>query len=132
MLNRKYRLIFHLGMDLLKESIIDTWSAGIHQLEYITILIIVAVMGFIGFTEGIMIGIILACVFFVVMYARKPVVRSLYTGSQLRSTVHRLYRQQKFLDQVGGQICVTKLQGFIFFGTVNQCMKILELTPFSN
>ena len=91
-----------------------------HRLEYATILFIVAAMGFIGFTEGITIGIILACLFFVVMYARRPVIRSLYTGSQLRSTVHRLYRQQTFLDKVGEQICVIKLQGFIFFGTINQ------------
>jgi len=77
-------------------------------------------MGFVGFTQGIILGIILSNIFFVVMYARRPVIRSLYTGSQLRSTVHRLYRQQKFLDKVGHQISVIKLQGFIFFGTVNQ------------
>ena len=116
-----FSLIFHLGMDLIKESVFDTWSSGMHRLEYITILIIIAVMGFVGFTEGIVIGIILACVFFVVMYARRPLIRATYTGSQVRSTVHRLYRQQIFLDKVGNQTCILKLQGFIFFGTVNQC-----------
>jgi SulP family sulfate permease len=115
-------LIFHLGMDLMKESLYDTLSAGLHKLEYLTILVIVFVMGCIGFTEGIGIGIILACVFFVVMYSRRPVIRSLYNGSQLRSTVHRLYRQQKFLDKVGTQTCIIKLQGFVFFGTINQRM----------
>jgi SulP family sulfate permease len=38
-------LIFHLGIDLLKESVFDTWSVGMHPLEYFTIVIIVLVMG---------------------------------------------------------------------------------------
>ncbi|KAJ3177179.1 hypothetical protein HDU87_004671 [Geranomyces variabilis] len=113
-------LIFHLGIDLLKESVWDTWNTGIHTLEYATIISIVTVMGVVGFTEGILTGVILACVFFVVMYARRSVIRATYTGSQLRSTVHRLYRQQYFLDQVGDQIHIIKLQGFMFFGTINQ------------
>ncbi|KAJ3151683.1 hypothetical protein HDU89_001731 [Geranomyces variabilis] len=113
-------LIFHLGIDLLKESVWDTWNTGIHTLEYATIISIVTVMGVVGFTEGILTGVVLACVFFVVMYARRSVIRATYTGSQLRSTVHRLYRQQYFLDQVGDQIHIIKLQGFMFFGTINQ------------
>lgn len=47
------------------------------------------------------------------MYARKSVIRATYTGSQLRSTVHRLFRQQCFLDQVGDQIHCIKLQGYV-------------------
>ncbi|KAI8823013.1 sulfate transporter family-domain-containing protein [Fimicolochytrium jonesii] len=113
-------LIFHLGIDLLKESVWDTWNTGIHMLEYMTILSIVSIMGIVGFTEGILAGVIMACIFFVVMYARRSVIRSTYSGAQLRSTVHRLYRQQAFLDQVGDQIQIIKLQGFIFFGTINQ------------
>jgi SulP family sulfate permease len=113
-------LIFHLGFDLMKESLYDTWSVGMHPLEYATIVVIVGVMGIVGFTEGIMVGVILACIFFVVMYSRKSIIRETFTGSQLRSTVHRLYRQQSFLDKVGNQIHIIKLQGFMFFGTVNQ------------
>ncbi|KAI8814169.1 sulfate transporter family-domain-containing protein [Cladochytrium replicatum] len=113
-------LIFHLGIDLMKESVWDTLHVGMHPLEYLTILAIVGIMGIWGFTEGIIVGIILACFFFVVMNARKSVIRSSYTGTALRSTVHRLYRQQRFLDQVGSQIAIIKLQGFIFFGTIHQ------------
>lgn len=57
-------LIFHLGIDLMKESLYDTWYVGMHPLEYFTIVIIVGVMGIVGFTEGIMVGVLLACVFF--------------------------------------------------------------------
>ncbi|KAJ3254399.1 hypothetical protein HK103_007193 [Boothiomyces macroporosus] len=113
-------LIFHLGVDLLKESVYDTWSVGMHPSEYFTIIIIVMVMGVVGFTEGIMVGILLACIFFVVMYSRRSIIRETFTGAQLRSNVHRLFRQQQFLDKVGSQIHIIKLQGFMFFGTVSQ------------
>ena len=93
-------LIFHLGFDLMKESLIDTLKAGVNRLEYLTILVIVLTMGFIGFTEGIFIGIILACIFFVFIYSTRSVIKAIYTASELRSTVHRLYRQQIYLDKV--------------------------------
>jgi MFS superfamily sulfate permease-like transporter len=41
-------LIFHLGFDLVKESLWDTWWSGISKWEYATILCIVFVMGFFG------------------------------------------------------------------------------------
>lgn len=57
------RLIFHLGIDLMKESLVDTWHV-MKPLEYLTIILIVVVMSVFGFTEGIILGIVLACVFF--------------------------------------------------------------------
>ena len=54
------------------------------------------------------------------MYSNKSIIRETFDGAQSRSTVHRLYRQQTFLDKVGRQIRIIKLQGFMFFGTVNQ------------
>src|SRR4051794_4317367 len=56
-------LIFHLGIELLKEALIDTWGIVSH-LEYITIVAIVISMAALGFIEGIFLGIIMACVFF--------------------------------------------------------------------
>lgn len=85
-------------------------------------------MGFIGFTEGIIVGIVLTCFFFVVIYARKSVIRESCKGLQLRSTVHRLYRQQLFLDKVGDQIHIIKLQGFMFFGTISQLSASIDKT----
>ncbi|KAL1925362.1 uncharacterized protein VTP21DRAFT_245 [Calcarisporiella thermophila] len=111
-------LIFHLGIDLIKEAVLDTWGI-VHPLEYLTILAIIFVMAVWGFIEGIFAGIIMACVFFVVMNSRKSPIRAIFSGASAQSTVRRLYRQQQFLRQVASQILVMKLQGFMFFGTVN-------------
>ena len=126
-------LIFHLGIDLMKESLWDTLNVGMHPLEYFTIVVIVITMAVVGFTEGIIVGVLLACVFFVLMYSNKSIIRETFDGAQSRSTVHRLYRQQTFLDKVGKQIRIIKLQGFMFFGTVNQLSShILKLIKDDN
>ncbi|KXS17779.1 hypothetical protein M427DRAFT_245685 [Gonapodya prolifera JEL478] len=120
-------LIFHLGIDLMKEAVIDTWNV-ISTYEYVTILIIVASMGILGFTEGVILGIIITCLFFVIWNSQKSVIRNSCTGADLRSTVHRLARQQLFLDHVGYQIRILRLHGSIFFGTVKQLdEQIMEL-----
>ncbi|RUS27491.1 sulfate transporter family protein [Jimgerdemannia flammicorona] len=119
-------LIFHLGLDLLKEALIDTWGI-VHYLEYITIVAIVILMALLGFVEGILLGIIMACIFFVVQNSKRgTAIRATYTGASARSTVRRLYRQQKFLAQVAPQILVMRLQGYLFFGTIGQVEKAIR------
>lgn len=119
-------LIFHLGLDLLKEALFDTWHC-VHYFEYLTICVIIFVMAVWGFVEGILVGIVMACIFFVVQNAQlSDAIRSTHTGAELRSTVRRLYRQQKFLKYVGSQIQVVKLQGYLFFGTINQVERAIR------
>ncbi|KAI9322467.1 sulfate transporter family-domain-containing protein [Dichotomocladium elegans] len=119
-------LIFHLGLDLLKEALLDTWNS-VHYFEYLTICLIIFFMAAWGFVEGILVGIVMACFFFVVQNARGgDAIRSTHTGAELRSTVRRLYRQQMFLKDVGMQIQVVKLQGYLFFGTINQVERAIR------
>ncbi|KAK7680114.1 hypothetical protein QCA50_016839 [Cerrena zonata] len=110
-------LIFLLGYELLKESVYDTWGK-LRKIEYSTIIIIVVVMGVWDFVYGILVGILLACLSFVVEAARRSVVRGIYTGTVARSTVLRHPKQQEFLKDVGDQIVVIKLQGTVFFGSI--------------
>jgi SulP family sulfate permease len=110
-------LIFHLGIELLKEALYDT-RATVHPLEYTTIVLIIVSMAVLGFVEGIALGLLLACVFFVVVYSRKQVIRDQCTGKAVKSTVRRMYQHRKFLDVTSSQIHVIRLQGFMFFGTI--------------
>lgn len=110
-------LIYLLGYELLKEAIWDTWGR-LKRIEYTTIIIIVVVMGAWDFVYGVLVGILLACLSFVVEAARRPVVNGIYTGVVARSTVLRHPKQQDFLKDVGNQICVVKLQGTVFFGSI--------------
>ncbi|KAJ2076254.1 hypothetical protein GGI16_008449, partial [Coemansia sp. S142-1] len=111
-------LIFHLGLELMREALVDTIGV-VNRIEYATILSIVLAMAVLGFNEGIFLGILMACFFFILLYSRRSAVRKTYTGSAVRSTVRRLYCQRRFLDNVCKQIQVMRLQGFMFFGTIN-------------
>ena len=118
-------LIFLLGMDLLKEALIDT-IGKVNFLEYLTILVIVLTMGIFDFVIGIVVGIIMACVFFVVTASKKSAIRAQYSGVIAQSTVRRPPVQQRYLKEVGQQIQVYKLSGYMFFGSVNSVEKAVR------
>lgn len=110
-------LIFMLGIELMEEALVDTWGK-LHRLEYLTVVIIVVTMGAWDFVIGIFVGIILACVNFVVQTSRKSAIRATYSGEFTASTVRRPPIQQKFLKVAGRQTFIIKLSGFLFFGTI--------------
>ncbi len=118
-------LIFVLGIDLVKESLWDT-IGRVNRWEYFTIIIIIIVMTLWDFVVGILAGIILACLFFVVQNSRRKTVRAIFDGSIARSTVRRHMTQRKFLDVVGTQTQILKLQGFLFFGTINAVEQLIR------
>ncbi|ODV96086.1 hypothetical protein PACTADRAFT_49499 [Pachysolen tannophilus NRRL Y-2460] len=110
-------LIYLLGYELLREALYDTWGR-LSRFEYLTIVIIVITMGAWDFVYGILVGVLLACISFVVEAAQRPVISGVYTGSYARSTVLRHPKQQDFLKDVGDQIYILKLQGSLFFGSI--------------
>ncbi|CAG7973750.1 unnamed protein product [Penicillium salamii] len=110
-------LIFLLGIELLQEALVDTWGK-LTRLEYLTVVIIVVTMGALDFVVGIFVGIILACVNFVVQTSQKSAIRATYSGEIAGSTVRRPPIQQQFLREAGQQTLMLKLGGYLFFGTI--------------
>jgi SulP family sulfate permease len=110
-------LIFLLGIELLQEALVDTWGK-LSRLEYLTVVIIVVTMGAWDFVAGIFVGIILACVNFVVQTSRKSAIRATFSGETAGSTVRRPPIQQQFLHEAGQQTLIIKLGGYLFFGTI--------------
>ncbi|KAI9050993.1 hypothetical protein LZ554_005103 [Drepanopeziza brunnea f. sp. 'monogermtubi'] len=110
-------LIFLLGFELLSEAL---WSTRkkLHYFEYFTVLAIVVIMGVYDFVAGICFGVALAFVSEVVQTSRIPAVRATYSGEIAGSTVRRNPTQYRYLREVGSQINVTKLAGYLFFGTI--------------
>lgn len=118
-------LIFVLGLDLVREALWDT-IGRVNRLEYVTIVIIVVVMTLSDFVVGSLVGILLACLIFVMQSARRNVIRAVFTGHAARSTVRRQLTQRRFLDEVGWQTQVVKLHGSIFFGTINSVERLVR------
>ena len=75
-------------------------------------------MGAYDFVVGILVGIILACVSFVLQTSQISAVRGKLYGGVANSTVRRHPIQQRFLLEAGKQVHVMKLAGHLFFGTI--------------
>jgi SulP family sulfate permease len=110
-------LIFMLGIELMEEAVWDTFGKC-NKLEYLTIIAIVLIMGIYDFVVGILVGIIMACLSYVISSSRTPAVRATYSGDVAESTVRRPRADRRYLSKVRDQIRVIKLGGFLFFGTI--------------
>lgn len=110
-------LIFDLGFELLLEAV---WlpRKKLKLAEYLTVIAIVLVMGIYDFVIGIGVGILLAFVSLIVQTSRVSAVRGSFSGDVVTSTVRRNPSQHNYLQNVGGQIYIIKLTGYLFFGTI--------------
>ncbi|GAA5956958.1 hypothetical protein JCM10213_009307, partial [Rhodosporidiobolus nylandii] len=128
-------LIFILGIDLVKEAVWDT-VGRVSGGEYATILAIVFTMTVFDFVWGLAAGLVLASVHFVILSSQRRAIRGIISGSVARSTVRRHPKQAAFLADVGKQIRVVKLQGFLFFGTISNVevtvRKLLDAASWSH
>jgi SulP family sulfate permease len=92
-------------------------------------------MGIWDFVTGILVGIILACLSFVVQTSRKSAIRATYSGKIAGSTVRRPPIQHRFLKEAGRQTLILKLGGYLFFGTIvdveNTMRGLIEEEAFS-
>ncbi|KAF5605303.1 sulfate transporter [Fusarium pseudoanthophilum] len=110
-------LIYDLGFELLLEAL---WlpRKKLKLAEYLTVVVIVLVMGIHDFVVGIGVGILLAFVSLVLQTSRVSAIRGDYSGDIVSSTVRRNPSQHHYLHEVGRQIYIIKLTGYLFFGTI--------------
>ncbi|KAI6096494.1 sulfate transporter family-domain-containing protein [Pisolithus sp. B1] len=110
-------LIFALGIDLVKEALWDT-RYRVSWTEYVTIVSIVVTMTVWDFVIGVLFGIIVSCIFFVVQNSRRRSIRACYSGNAAMSTVRRPAAHRAYIHEVSKQTRIIQLQGFLFFGTI--------------
>ena len=115
-------LLLFLGLDFLVTWVYDAWFQ-LPLADYAIVLLILVVIGCVGFLQGIGLGIALAVALFVVDYSRISVIRHILSGTSYRSNVDRPRLYQQLLRQKGYWIYALELQGFIFFGTANTLLE---------
>lgn len=111
-------MLFYLGFGFLFEWTVEA-REKLPRGDYLLVLMILFVVATVGFIQGVSLGVVIAAILFVVNYSRINVVRNTLSGISYRSNVDRSPRKQEMLAQRGEQIFILKLQGFLFFGTVN-------------
>ncbi len=110
-------LLGHLGVELLWESLWETWP-NLDTLEYV-IVVVIAVACNISFIFSLLFGLLCACAAFVVQAALSDPVRfAFYPGRGVRSRQMRSQQELRILeafDQKAGFL-ILRLHGVLFFG----------------
>jgi SulP family sulfate permease len=108
-------LLLNLGLDFLVEWLVDTWKR-LQRMDYFVIVIILLVIGTVGFLEGIVIGLLMSIALFVIKYSKVEVIKYELSGKTFSSNVGRSEPMNKILEEKGDQIFILPLQGFVFLG----------------
>lgn len=111
-----------LAIGLLNEWLIRSYRK-LGRAEYLLIPLIVIVIAVQGVVTGVLLGVVAACVLFVVNYSRVSVVRSEFDAATRHSNVERSIDDLQLLNGHGGCVIGTCVQGFLFFGTANSLLQ---------
>ncbi len=111
-------MLLMLGLSFLADWVYDA-RAKLPRSDYALVWVILFVIADVGFLEGVGVGIALATVLFVFKYARIATVRDTLNGQVYHSKVERPPTQREILNKNGEGIHIFRLQGYLFFGTVN-------------
>ena len=112
-------LIIYLGFDLMNDWLVRTRHAY-SRAEWAVVVAILTIVITLGFFEGIVVGLVIACVIFVWTYASVPILRRTGSLREFSSTLARGPAEAAWLRAEGGRVAVVELQGFLFFGTADQ------------
>jgi len=111
-------VVCYLGLALLTEWLYDS-GRQLPGLDYGLIVAILLLIILFGILAGVVGGLVIAIVLFVVAYSRVEVVKHTLSGATIKSRMTRGYAEQQRLRELGDQIAVFQLQGFLFFGTAH-------------
>ena len=89
------------------------------MLDYGIVCIILLTVITFGFVEGVIAGVFLTAILFVLRYSMITAIQGQYTLNDHRSSVERGASSNLMLDRYGNESLVCTLRGFLFFGTAN-------------
>ena len=109
-------LTIFLGLCMLKEPCFDNFSR-FSRTEYGSTILIMVVIAYFGFVNGVLIGLLASFVFFVISSSRVDLVKFACSGRTVRSQEIRTRSAASLLHYRGDRVQVFALQGSIFFGS---------------
>jgi SulP family sulfate permease len=99
---------------------------GFQPVDYAIVCIILGTVIFVGFMAGVLVGVMMALLLFVMRYSMISAVQGQYSLSGYRSSVERSPRSNQLLDEHGAKALVYSLRGFLFFGTANAILDLIR------
>lgn len=119
-------MLLYLGLAFLTEWLIDARKT-LPLLDYLLVWVILGIIATAGFLEGVATGIFIAAILFVISYSRINAIKNTLDGSIYHSKVDRPKTHRDILHERGAEIYILRLQGFIFFGTVQNILEKIRL-----
>lgn len=111
-------LVLWLGVGMLRQWFWDL-RASLPRADWLQIGGILVCVVLFGYVVGFLVGVLAACIFFVVTYSRMPAIRLATTLATVRSSVIREVDDQQFLTSAGGTCRIGRFEGYVFFGVAN-------------
>lgn len=122
-------IMVHLGVDLMISAFFENRRTLTYS-EFFCMLFVCIIVVCFGFVMGMCVGILLACVTFVVASSNEQNIRSIFIGNEARSDTQWSGKQEeklsKALTEQTAQIYVIELQGHLFFGNVQRVISELQ------
>lgn len=110
-------MLVYLGLTFLVEWLVDSRRV-LPWTDYLLIWVILGIILTVGFLPAIAVGVLVAAVLFVISYSRVSIIRNTLDGRSFPSNVDRPKAHRDILQEQGAEIHILRLQGFIFFGTI--------------
>lgn len=117
--------VLFLGIGLLREWLLAT-RRELPLIEWLIVVVILLSIAFIGFLEGLAVGLLVSIAVFVFNYSRLPVVRLNTSGIEHRSSVDRSSAASRLLSRYGDAIEIVQLQGYLFFGSADRMVNYVR------
>jgi SulP family sulfate permease len=114
-------LLLYIGGNLLVRWVFKSRSQ-LPFFDYLLVLLILTIIVSFGFLAGVGVGILIACLLFIVSYGKTSCIKYTLSGETCQSNVFRSDAQQELLRKEGDSIAIFVLHGFIFFGTANSLL----------
>jgi SulP family sulfate permease len=111
-------MVLFLGVATLLDWLVDA-RRQVSRVEYALIVAILCAIGLFGFLAGVGFGLVMAVVVFVIKYSRLPVLRQDTDATGLASTRRRSVPEQHLLRELGRDVRVLRIVGYLFFGSAN-------------
>lgn len=121
-------ILLYMSITVLYEGLYRGFQI-LPRVDYFIVVVILITIALWGLLQGMVVGILMTCLVFIINYSRSKIIRFSASGQYYHSTVTRPAEQQAWLVENGHEMYLFKLQGAIFFGSANLLYKkVLELT----
>lgn len=108
-------LLLYIAIEFMHEWLVEIKNK-VTLPNYFIILIITIIIASKGFLTGLLVGLFLSLVMFVIRYSNVNVIRAFMNGDLYRSTVERTEQENIILNNKGKEILIPIVSGYLFFG----------------